>query len=178
MAAPSLAPTQSDIQTALRAFLIAILPTTVEVIQGEDNKVPEPQGPDFVSMTVLRRPRLGTNVDTLSSTGDQQSTKQPTMVVVQLDVHSNDILTASDNAQIISTLFRDEFATTFFADYPGITPLYADDPRQIPFINAESQYEPRYVVEAVLQADQVVTTAAQSADTVTVGLYNVDFPPS
>jgi len=47
----------------------------------------------------------------------------------------------------------------------------------VPFVNAESQYEPRYVVEAVLQVEQVVTSPVQSADTVTVQLYNVDFPP-
>src|SRR5262245_9096734 len=107
----TLAPAQSDIQTALREFLVAILPDGVEVIEGEDNNVGEPASADFVSMTVMRRPRLGTNVDTLDPESGTSTTKQPTEVAVQLDIHSADLSTASDNAQLISTMFRDEFAT-------------------------------------------------------------------
>jgi hypothetical protein len=168
-----LAPGQSDIQTALRAFLIAILPEGVEVIEGEDNNVGEPASTDFVAMTVMRRPRLGTNVDTLDPEAGTSTAKQPTEIAVQLDVHSADLATASDNAQLISTMFRDEFATSFFEQFPGITPLYAEDPRQSPFINAQQQYEPRYIIDALLQADQAVTTTVQTANTLQVGLFRV-----
>ena len=169
----TLAPAQTDIQTALRAFLIAILPAGVEVVEGEDNKVPEPASPNFVTMTVLRRPRLGTNVDALDSAGLNSTTMQPTEIAVQLDVHSSDSLVASDNAQLISTMFRDEFAISFFEQFPGISPLRADDPRQVPFDNAQDQYEPRYIVEALLQANQTVTTATQSANALNIGLFQV-----
>jgi hypothetical protein len=37
-----------------------------------------------------------------------------------------------------------------------VAPLHADDPKQIPFINAEQQYEYRWVIEAHMQANQIV----------------------
>lgn len=103
---------------------------------------------------------------------------QPTKVTIQLDVHSADVGTAADMAQTISTMFRDDYATLWFARNgyarQGIAPLYADDPKQIPFINAEQQYETRYVVEAVLQVNQVVTPSQQFADDAVVNTIEVD----
>ncbi len=53
--------TETQVLTALRSFLLAILPSGVDVIKGQDNRVPEPIAPDFVVMTPLTQPRLGTN---------------------------------------------------------------------------------------------------------------------
>ena len=50
--------------TCLKASLAAVLPATVEIVQAQDNRVPEPQGSDFIVMTPMRRDRLETNVDT------------------------------------------------------------------------------------------------------------------
>jgi hypothetical protein len=58
------APTQSAALTALRSFLLAILPAGVEVIQAQGNRAPEPKVSDFVVMTPILRARLSTNVDT------------------------------------------------------------------------------------------------------------------
>ncbi|ASW06304.1 phage neck terminator protein [Rhizobium sp. 11515TR] len=55
--------TQSNILTALRSFLLGILPNGVEVIQAQDNRVPEPSAPDFVTMTPIMQTRLETNAD-------------------------------------------------------------------------------------------------------------------
>lgn len=112
------------------------------------------------------------------STG-AQTFMQEVEAAVQLDVHGND---SGNNAQIISTLFRDEYATAFFSELATgdtISPLHADDPRQMPFLNAEAQYENRYVVEARLQANQTVTRPQQYADEAVVGLIDVDatYPP-
>lgn len=59
----TVSPNQDDIYTALRGFLVGILPAGVEVVQGQINRVPEPQGQDFVVMWAINRPRLSTNVD-------------------------------------------------------------------------------------------------------------------
>lgn len=56
--------TDSAIFTALRSFLLAILPAGTEVVQGQVNRVAEPQVADFIVITPLRRIRLATNVDT------------------------------------------------------------------------------------------------------------------
>lgn len=236
----AVSPTQSNTLTALRSFLVSILATDVEVIQGQPNRVPEPKKPNFVVMTPMRRPRLSTNVDvpadvrftgsiaaavltvtavqigtivagrTLFGTGVAAGSvvgaqltgtpggigtyavspsqtvasrtlacgvvgiTTPTMVAVQLDVHGP---VAGDNAQLISTLFRDPYATKqFAAQSPAydVTPLYADDPKQVPFYNDQQQVEDRWVVEALLQVNPVVSVPQQFADSVSADVISVD----
>ncbi len=97
---------------------------------------------------------------------------QPTNVVVQLDVHGP---SGADNAQRISTLLRDEYAVAKFAGYGvDVVPLLADDPRQLPFLNSEQQYEDRWVIEAMLQANIVVSVPQQFADEANVGVVSVE----
>lgn len=104
---------------------------------------------------------------------------QPSQWTVQIDFHGANT-TAADMAQVVSTLFRDEYATTFFArQSASITPFYADDPRQMPFINDQQQYEWRWIVSALMQVNQKVLVPMQYADAVEVGLIEVDgrYPP-
>lgn len=239
----TVSPTQSDIFTVLRAFLLTVLPTGMEVIQGQMNRVGEPQGVDFAVMWVINRDRLATNIDSVQDTrftgsiagttltitdisfgtladgnpifgvdvidgtliltqltgvtggigtyqlsvaqtvvssvlsASTQELLQKTKIMIQIDVHGP---ASADNAQVITTAFRDDFATTFFTDagFDG-APMYADDPKQIPFINAEEQYETRYVIDVVLQANQKVKVPQQFADSVIVGIIDVDvvYPP-
>jgi len=110
------------------------------------------------------------------SAGTQQYL-QPTLLTMQLDVHGPN---SAENAQIISTMMRDDYAVEFFAATGyDVVPCYADDPKQIPFINGEAQYENRWIVEAVLQANIVVVAGQQYADSVIIGLIDVDerYPP-
>lgn len=111
---------------------------------------------------------------------------QPTEFKAQIDVHGP---LAGDNAQRISTLFRDDYAVQFFngASVGGvalaglIAPLYADDPKQIPFILASQQWEDRWVVEACLQIQSTVLDIPQQfAEQVEVGLIEIDtyYPPT
>lgn len=227
MSVVSLSPSESDVETVLRAFLLFILPNGIEVIAGLDNKVPEPEGSDFVITTPIRRRRISTNVDsyadclftgsiagqilTIVSTtygiiiagatifgvgiaanttavrknpggtwllsnsqtvakqvmaAGTQELQQSTEITFQVDVHGPN---SADNAQTITTLFRDEVAVDFFiATMATITPLHADDPKQIPFENDQQQIEMRWVIEALVQADQVVTIAQQFADEVMI----------
>lgn len=96
---------------------------------------------------------------------------QPTKVTIQLDVHGP---LSADNAQVISTLFRDAYATTFFAA-SGVSPFYADDPKQMPFRNEQDVVENRWVVDAVMQANQTISDLPQQfADQLEVGVIEVD----
>jgi hypothetical protein len=233
-----LSPTQTDVFTALRAFLLAILPTGIEVIKAQVNRVPEPKVDNFVVMTAIRRDRLETNIDEyddVAFTGSIAGTVmtvtavefgtirlgaqvfgagiaagtqivsfdsgsggvgtynvspaqtvtskalaagvedilQPTRVTVQLDVHGP---ASADNAQIISTLFRDSYGTDAFAALnAGVIPLFADDPKQIPFENEQKQIETRWVIDAVLQVNQTVAGLPQQfAAEAVMGLIDVD----
>jgi hypothetical protein len=218
-----------------------VVSSGVEVIQGQVDRVPEPKESDYITMVMLRFPRLSTNADayqdckftasiagavmTVSAvaagtlkqglsvfglgvqalttirgyaggsggpgaylvspaqtvTSETMSAGSKTVTesvqwTVQLDLHGPN---SGNFAQIVSALFRDEMATDAFAAInPAITPLYADEPRQMPFTNAEQNYEGRYVLEVNLQVDQTISIAQQFADTVTIGLYNVDQPPA
>lgn len=87
---------------------------------------------------------------------------QPVEVTVQIDIHGP---SSADNAQIITTLLRDEYAfDQFAASGFDVSPLYANDPRQMPFSNGEQQIENRWVVDAVLQCNPVLTVPQQFAD--------------
>lgn len=107
---------------------------------------------------------------------------QAAEATVQLDFHSEDETSAGNMAQTVSTLLRDEYGVEAFANQVpprGVVPLYADDPRQMPFVNDQQQYEWRWVLEARFQVDQQVSVPQEYADAVEVGLIEIDshYPP-
>jgi len=235
-----LAPTENDIETALRGFALAVLPAGIEVFRAQENRVPEPASNNFMLFTPIRRRRLATNRDEyvdcaftasiadnvltvsavafgtiilgrtllgvgitantkilaqLSGTpggigtyqldlGDQTVSSEKmaagvvdmvaaTELCYQLDFHGP---AGGDNAQMFSTTFRDLWGVDFFTrNYPDVAePLHADEPRQMPFINAEQQYEDRWTLEATLQADQVYEVTQEFADQVQIARKPVD----
>jgi hypothetical protein len=230
------APTRSEIQTALRSFLVSVLPAGVGVLNGQDNRVPEPSGSDFVMMTPIGVMRLATNehntfdcafTGTISGTTldvtvlqfgtiaigatvfgtgvtagttitafgtgtggigtytvsqsqtvasgilatGQLGVTQRSQVTYQLDIHGT---ASADNSQAISTLFRDDYAfQSFAASGYAVAPLYCSDPKQIPFINGEQQYEYRWTVDIVMEALINLDLPQQFADQINATLINV-----
>lgn len=172
--------TETQTITVLRTFLVGILPAGIPVIRTEINRVPEPEQDNFVTLTPALRSRLATNVVTYTQTtltDGAQATEQSTQVTIQIDVHGPD---SADNAQIISTMLRDSYACDQFAasGYP-VQPLYASDPRQLVFMDGEQQQEMRWSVDAVLQANPVVSVPTQTANVLTTGVIPADvtYPP-
>lgn len=105
----------------------------------------------------------------------QQTFEQATNAVYQLDIHGPN---ATDNAAIVSTMTRDAYAVDWFNDRSTrVVPLFADDPRQGPFINGESQYEDRWIVEISLQVNYLITAPQQFADAAVVDVTSVDTLP-
>jgi hypothetical protein len=104
---------------------------------------------------------------------------QQTEVTYQLDVHAPTPQPASDMAQAITTMFRDTYATQYFAAQGfAVRPLVADQARQVPFINAEDQYESRYVIEARMQTNQTISgVPAQFADSAVLTVVDADVVP-
>lgn len=229
--------TEKAVLAAVRSFLVSILPTGVEVVRAQVNRVPPPRGVDYVVMNPIGRARLSTNVDTYSDVsftgsivglvmtvtavefgsiavgqtvfgvGVASGTKitamgtgsggvgtytvapsqtlssrklssgfetylQPTEISIQLDVHGDN---SADNAQTITTLFRDQFAVTAFAALnTGVSPLHADDPKQIPFRTGEQQVDDRWVITARLQANITLQTPQDFADQLQPTIINVE----
>lgn len=109
--------------------------------------------------------------------GGSQGVTQSVEVSIQVDVHGP---ASAENAQAITTLLRDGYAVdAFLALGDDVMTLHADDPQQIVFINGESQYETRWVIQAKLQANQVLSVPLQFAGALAVGIVDVDatYPP-
>jgi hypothetical protein len=168
----TVAPSENDAFIAIRSWLLSVLPVGVEVFQGQENRVPQPAGPDFVMMTMRSRTRQATNVETWDPQAEDPEAveaRQSTRFVMQLDVHGR---AGGDMAQTITTLWRSDFACR--ALFPsGLQPLYAEDPRQVPFVNGEKQYENRYVVEIAFQGSPVVLAPQQFAAILSVELQGI-----
>jgi hypothetical protein len=153
--------TEDAILTALRAFLLDVLPSGVEVVQGQNNRVPEPTGPDHVVMTPDRRTQMAQTTHDWNADGGTIGVNRSSALHFQLDVYGPN---SADNGQVITTLFRDSYGCDFFRSY-GVQPLYCDDGQQMPLVNGEEQYENRWMIRATLQANILVTVAAGFADT-------------
>lgn len=171
--------TEDDTLSALRGFLLAVLPAGVEVIAAQSNRVPVPTVADFVTMTPILRKRLGTNVAAyIDKFPDGESIKasvQSTEFTVQLDVHGP---SSGDHSQIIATMFRDDFASVqFFAFGLAIAPLYASDPRQMPFTNGEMQTEMRWNIDVAIQVKPAVGIDQAFAGALSIGVINAEVRP-
>lgn len=167
--------TEDDVLAALRAFLLSIVGSGVEVIAQQDNRVGEPAGADFVVMTPITQTRLSTNGTTYTDPGTNPGTQnfeQATRMMVQIDVHGP---ASSDTSVMISTLLRSEYAVdSFKASGKQISPLFCDDARQMPFINGENQYEQRWIINAAIQYNPVTAVPQDFADTLDVNIVSVD----
>jgi len=168
--------TNDDILTALRTFILAVLPAGVEVVEAQDNRVAEPTSLDFVVITPPNRTRLATTVESWDDTNPlaaDMDYRASTDVQVQIDVHGPN---GADYVQTILTLFRSGYGVAVFPE--GITPLYCDPQVQAPFLNGENQYENRWVSVAHIQVTPTVSTPQQFADIVTVDIaLAVDLEP-
>ena len=140
--------TSDTVFTALRSFLTALIPG-VNVIKGLSNNVAMPGG-DFIAMTPLYQNRLATNLDTYNDLGTvlggTEIMTQSTQYTIQIDCFGPN---SPDYANMITTAFRDDYG--YQALQPNCTPLHADDPKQIPLVTAESQYEQRWSITALIQ---------------------------
>lgn len=150
--------TETDILTALRTYLLTLVSIGCEIVKGQTNRVPSPASPNYVVMTPIMRMRLATNDDSYSDPfplSGSRSITQETRVTIQLDVHGPK---SADNAQVISTMLRDMAACDSFKGSGfDIQPLYTSDPRQLPFITGEDQYEDRWSLDVEIQANPIVT---------------------
>lgn len=159
--------TEDDIFGAIRTFLLGLsLAGSPEVFQGQENRVSEPLGADFIVMTPTYNRRIETNIETWDTAAPPVvlDAARGTEVTMQLDIHGPN---GADNVQTIATLWRSDYGCRAL-ETAGIAPLYASDGQQMPFVNAEQQYENRWVMSIVLQANPIVSTAAQFADRVDV----------
>lgn len=164
-----ISPVLTDVYTALASFIGTALPG-VTVIRGLANRVPMPVG-GFIQMQALFQARLRTSIDSWDMTLSDpttQTVEQGMRIDMQIDCFGP---TSSDWAATLSTLLRDEYGC---ANLQNCQPLYADEAKMLPLIDAEKQYEERWMLQAAFQYNPVVTIPQQFADVVTVPLIDVE----
>lgn len=97
---------------------------------------------------------------------------QPAQFTMQVDIHGPN---SSENAQVVSTCFRDDYSVQIFKQSGfDIVPMYADDPKQMPFTNEQQQVENRWSISAVMQVNQVLRVPQQFADELDLGIIQVE----
>lgn len=169
--------TESALYLAVRTFLEGLV--ACPVMQSQQNHMAMPKG-DFILMTGLNAPALSTDKVTFipgQSNPGSETHSRSTQWNVQLDCYGPD---AADMAALIATTFKTDYAAQELAGAAiEIQPLYAKDPLQGTILNAENQYEPRWIVELVFQYNPVVTLPQDFAMSLTVVPAEVDatFPP-
>ena len=159
---------EQDLYTAIRTWLLSILPTTWEVVQGQNNYVSLPVNPCVV-MTSAGADRLMTNTDNLDSTGLINSISTQIQYKIQLDFYGAG---SAEYSMIVSTMMRDMDTPAQFPAY--IQPLYADDVMQIPLVTGGENYLERWKLTAYFDFNPVMQLATQSANAVNVGIIPVD----
>ena len=166
--------TGDDILTAIRSFILSVLPTGVEVVAGLDNNVPMPAG-DFVVVTARASDRLAlNNIDTYnepSGSGEPPtlSSVTPWKYRVELDIYS------AHSAQYALMLVGILRSTYGVDNFPApVVPLDCDDPKQLPFITAGQNWLERWRVEFAAQVNVTVTADTTSATSLTVDLAPID----
>lgn len=167
---PSL--TDDEVFTAARAFLLAVLPTGIEVVAAQVNRAPRPTSANHVVLTGARREQLAQTVSTPDPENDQRLIGRSTGFHLQIDIYGP---AAADNAQTVSTLLHDAYGCDFLRPY-GLQPLYCDDGTQMPLVSGEFQWENRWMVRAVLQASPEIAVPTEFADTVITTLVEADRP--
>lgn len=165
-----------DIFRALKSFLASFLPSGTEIVQGLDNLVSMPLG-GFVVMTSAANDRLSTVINNYPTTASPttKSVLAPSKYSVQLDFYGPNSQSWSTQTQ---ALFHDFYAADMMP--ANIQPLFADNPMQMPLVDAEMQYEQRWKLTAVMQYNPTITVSQQYAAAVNIGLKEVDttYPPN
>lgn len=165
-------PDEEALFVAIRAWLLSVLPDGVEVFQAQENRVPEPIGPDFVMMTMRSQTRLATNLETWDPQAEDPTEieiQQSGRRVMQLDFHGR---AGGDYCQTVAILWRSPGACTAL-EPAGLLPLYADDGKQIPFVNGEKQYENRWTMDIAFQASPMVLAPQEFAAILSVELQGI-----
>jgi hypothetical protein len=124
--------------TAVGNFIAAYVPD-IEITRNFENRVARPNG-NYVALFEIMNTRIGTN-----KTEYTETTRNEAMFLsatIQADFYG---LTSHDDALKIATLWRSDLPKQY-----GIVPLFASEPRFLPFISGERQIIPRWSIDLTI----------------------------
>lgn len=159
--------TEEQVYAALGAFLVTV--TAADVVRGQVNRVPMPQGPNWIVMQAGRRSQMSTTVRDYDVPGGKQNMTLSTALHFQLDVYGP---LSANNAQAIVATFRSLWGADQFKA-SGLSPLYCEDPAQMPLLAGEQQWIQRWTIGCALHGNIAVSVTQQFADTLITGLTEI-----
>ena len=168
--------TDTDVYTAVAAFLQLVVGAGVEILQGQQNRIAPPLAP-FVLMTALGAERIGTNTDGTAPvltggvvTGFTASVAADYRYRVQVDFYG--AADAEAWATAAELLWRDGIG---FDSMPSnIKPIYSERLDQNPLLDAERQWRRRWCLMLVLDYRPTWTQPTEAATGVTVGVEPIE----
>lgn len=133
-------------------------PICGRVQQAQVDRVPMPKG-EFCIMTPLRFTRLSTtreiNQDTGSPSDSAMGYTEVRQADIQVDIYGEK---AGERAIALETAFTSSYGyEKIKALNERLAPLYSSAATQAPMINAESQWQERYIITLSLQAHIAVS---------------------
>lgn len=150
----SITPVMDSLFFCLRSFLLDHVPVT-SCRQAQLNNTAMPKG-NFIIMTPLGTSGLSTDLTTYQYDPDsgisQETHTRVTEWRCQLDFYGT---SSQENADIIATITRSEYACDWFRDFAHnssgngvvISPIACTDPKQTSMINGEDQWQDRWTCE-------------------------------
>lgn len=163
--------TESKALEILRGFFLTLFLCPVE--RGQQNRVPVPADTNTTGAIYITPIGL-TQLDTPVATNDAttRTIERHYQFSVQVDCYGAN---AMERATVLTTVLRDTAAFEHFAasGYDAQS-LYADDPKQIPIILGDDQFTERWTFDAQLQLNQQIVLTTETANTIDIGLINVD----
>ena len=128
--------------------------TSASIIRGNNNRTAMPDAP-FVALTELRTTALNKPIEFYY---DYYGViNEHNRIDVRIDFYGWEL---SDVARSVHTSFRTIWAVDKFPK--GIVPLMCSEPRKVPIINAEDQYEQRWYMEMSLQYNPYINVPQES----------------
>jgi hypothetical protein len=146
--------TESDIYRVLGDFINMIF--SGDVVQGQSNRAPlPPEGEHFIVIEGLGASVLSTNRYSYDVENGTQTQSRTAAWRYQIDCYGEEAASLADS---LSTVFRSEWACDYFREHDDIMqPLYASNPRQLPFVNNSQQYEQRWSFDINVQPNAQTT---------------------
>lgn len=144
-------------------------------IQAQANRVPMPKG-QFCVLTPLRFPRLSTTREVKGDTGDAATSTTGYTEVRQADIQVDFYgENAGDRAIAVETTFASDYAWSKIKSLDArLAPLYSSPAIQAPMINAEDQWEERYLLTLSLQVHITVSLPQDYFDKAEISTDMVD----
>lgn len=164
--------TDEDLYKAVGDFVVSVVGSRAEVIQGFQNEKPLPVG-DCVIFTPLFDNRLAENSTIFDPDTGTQEIRMPSDLVVQLDAYGD---SARYNLSAINAMWRDQHAFDVLAPF-DCEPLYSEQPHATPIITDANRHRRRWTSTLHMAHTPKITTQVGSATEIAAGIYSTETLP-